>query len=128
MFKAPPTRKLQSIFRKTVTLSKITTSGNDDAYGQKSETSSGTYRIRAEIQEITSYDLAYFVPGTVQIGDAWGYFLPSYTVNGKKVEIALEDEITWNGKTWEIDRIEDAYIGEKLWYRKAYLRRKVPGV
>jgi len=125
MLKTPPKRKLSKLLMKKVILTKFTLSGGDDAYGQRERTSSTTYRLDAEIQELTSEDLAFFVPGTVKLGDAYGYFLPNYIIKGQTITIACEDEVTWNSKTWRIDRIEDYYLGEQLWYRKALLKRAI---
>jgi len=124
MIKAPPTRKLENLMLKKVTLTKYVMSGGTDAYGQQERTGT-SYTLKAEIQEITAENLSFFKPGTVDVGDAWGYFQPSYTVKGLTITISPEDEVTWNGKTWRIDFIEDAYIGESLWYRRAFLKRVV---
>lgn len=125
MSKIPPRYVLKKIFKKKVTLTKYSYSNEDDAYGQGERSVSDTYSISAEIQEITSEDLAFVVPGVMEIGDAFGYFLPYYLVKGKEIAIEAEDEITWNGKTWRIDRIEDYYYGEKEWYKRAILKRVV---
>lgn len=110
---------------KKVIITKYSLSSDDDAFGQRNRTVSGTYNVNAEIQELTSEDLAFFIPGTVNLGDAWGYFLPSYNIKGLTITIAPEDEITWNGKTWRINTIEDSYFGETLWYRKALMKRQI---
>ena len=125
MLKIPPSYVLKKILKKEVTLTKYTYSDGEDAYGQRSRSVSGTYKIKAEIQEITSEDLAYVVPGTMSVGDAFGFFLPTYLVQGKNISIEAEDEITWNSKTWRIDSIEDYYYGEKIWYKRAVLKRVV---
>jgi len=125
MIKAPPQRKLRNAFMKSVTLTKYTSSDNEDDWGQQTFTVSGTYIIAAEIQEITSEDLSFMVPGTANVGDAWGWFQPTYTKKGMTITIAPEDQVTWNSKTWRIDTIEDAYLGEHLWYRKALMRRVI---
>ena len=126
MLKVPPKAKLRKMFRKNVTLTKYTLSKNEDAYGQASQSESQEYvNLRAEIQEITAEDLAYLVPGTAQVGDAYGYFLPSYYTKGVTIEISPEDEVTWNNKTWRIERVEDYYLGDKLWYKRAFLKRVI---
>ena len=125
MFKLPPKTQLRKILGKTVTLKKYTYSGTEDEYGQKERTLSDSYSIKAEIQELTSEDLAFLPPGLANIGDAYGYFLPSYLAKGKTVEISTEDEIVWNNKTWRIDRVEDYYYGDKIWYKRAFLRRVI---
>ena len=77
MFKVPPKAQLRKILGKKVTLKKYTYSGTEDEYGQKERTLDDSYSIRAEIQELTSEDLAFLPPGLANIGDAYGYFLPS---------------------------------------------------
>lgn len=123
MLKTPPKRKLGKLMMKKVTLTKFSLSGEDDAYGQKLKDISKTYILQAEIQEITAEDLAFFVPGTVNLGDAYGYFLPDYAIKGQTISISSEDEVTWNSKTWRIDTIEDYTFGEQVWYKRALLRR-----
>lgn len=125
MLKTPPKKKLSKLLMKKITLTKYDLSGTDDAYGQKSKTILATYTLKAEIQELTSEDLAFFVPGTVNLGDAYGYFFPSYEIQGQTISIAAEDEVTWSGKTWRIDRIEDYTFGEQIWYKRAFLRRLI---
>jgi len=125
MLKVPPRCKLRKLMMKRVILTKFTFSDTDDAYGQEERNTSGTYTLNAEIQELTSEDLAFFVSGTVNLGDAYGYFLPNYAVNGLIITISSEDEVTWNGKTWRIDTIEDYALGENVWYRRALMRRKL---
>lgn len=125
MLKVPPRRKLGKLLKKQVTLTKFSLSSNEDAYGQKERTVAGTYSIEAEIQEITAEDLSFLVPGVASIGDAWGYFLPSYLVSGQNITISPEDEVTWNGKTWRIDKIEDYYYGENLFYKRALMKRVI---
>ena len=127
MIRAPPPRKLRNLFLKSVTLSRYTLAAEDinDAFGQRDRTLSGTYTLKAEIQEVTSEDIAFYIAGTVNLGDAWGFFQASYFDKGKQIVIAPLDEITWNGKTWMIDTIEDAFVGEQLWFKKAFLRRLI---
>jgi len=125
MFKTPPKVMLRKVLKKQVTLKRYSISENEDAYGQGERTLQATYSLEAEIQEITAEDLAYFVPGTVDVGDAYGYFLPSYLKKGKEVTIQVEDEIVWNNKTWRVERIEDFYYGDKLWYKRAFLKRVI---
>jgi len=125
LFKVPPKAQLRKVLGKKVTLKKYTYSGTEDEYGQKERTLDDSYSIRAEIQELTSEDLAFLPPGLANIGDAYGYFLPSYLVKGKTIEISAEDEVVWNNKTWRIDRVEDYYYGDKIWYKRAFLRRVI---
>jgi len=125
MLKTPLRRKLGKLLMKKVTLTKYAFSNGDDAYGQRERDSGTSYIFNAEIQEITSEDLAFFVQGTVHLGDAYGYFLPDYPVKGQTISIASEDEVTWNGKTWRIDTIEDYTFGEQVWYKKALMRRVI---
>lgn len=125
MLKTPPKRKLGKLLMKKVTLTKFSLAGGDDAYGQRTRNVAATYILEAEIQELTSEDLAYFVPGTVNLGDAYGYFLPDYIIKGLTITIAAEDEVTWNSKTWRIDRIEEYTFGEQTWYKRALLKRVI---
>ena len=125
MFKVPPKFVSRKGFKKKVTLKRYSLSENDDAYGQSERSLEETFTLEAEIQEITAEDLAYLAPGTAEIGDAYGYFLPTYLKKGREISIQVEDEITWNNKTWRIERIEDFYYGDKLWYKRAFLKRVI---
>lgn len=125
MLKPLPEFILRKLFRKKVTLKKYSKTGTDDAYGQKEDQLIGTYVIEAEIQEITAYDLAYVVPGILQVGDAMGYFLPQYFVDGRYITVEVEDRVTWNNKTWRVEKIEDFYYGDKLMHKRALLKRVV---
>jgi hypothetical protein len=98
-----------------------------DAYGQLVQSLVQTYNIPVEIQEITAWDLTFLVPGTAEIGDAWIFFLPEYDVKGQKLVVQPRDQVTWNGKTWWIDRIEEGWVGAHLWFKKALCRRVIPG-
>jgi type IV secretory pathway TrbF-like protein len=123
--KVPPQRKLLHMFRKKVTLEKYSIEESTDSYGQTEETLVGSYQIDAEIQEVTAEDLVYMRPGVVEVGDAWGYFLPSYLVQGQTVTVEVEDIVKWNNKAWRIDRIEDYYLGGQLMYKRALMKRVV---
>jgi len=125
MFKVPPKFMLRKGLKKQVTLKRYSFSENEDAYGQSQRSLQETFTLEAEIQEITAEDLAYLVPGTAEIGDAYGFFLPTYLKKGREITIQVEDEITWNNKTWRIERIEDFYYGDKLWYKRAFLKRVI---
>ena len=125
MLKVPPRKKLSKIFNKTVTLEKYAYTNGSDEYGQSAGTLVDTYTINAEIQEITSEDLAFLVPGTAEVGDAWGYFYPDYTVKGQTIKIAPEDIVKWNNKTWRIDKIEDYSLGNSIFYKRAFLKRVI---
>jgi len=125
MFKVPHKFVLRIGVKKKVTLKRYSLSENDDAYGQSERSLEETFTLEAEIQEITAEDLAYLAPGTAEIGDAYGYFLPTYLKKGREISIQVEDEITWNNKTWRIERIEDFYYGDKLWYKRAFLKRVI---
>jgi len=125
MFKLPPKVMLRKSLGKQVTLKRYSFSESEDAYGQSTRTLQDTYSLEAEIQEITAEDLAYLVPGTAEIGDAYGFFLPSYLKKGKEITLQVNDEIQWKGKTWRVERIEDFYYGDKLWYKRAFLKRVI---
>jgi len=124
MLRAPSRSTLRKLFRKEVVLKRYTY-GPEDSYGQKAKTGSETYPLKAEIQEIVAEDAIQLVPAELGIGDAYGFFLPSYIVKGQTIIIALEDEVIWNYKTWRIENIEDYYIGKKLSHKRALLKRVV---
>jgi len=125
MLKGIPSWQLKKFFKKGVTLTKYSYSDGEDAYGQKSKTTTGTYTLEAEIQEIRSEDLAYMRPGLVELGDAWGFFLPSYTKKGKTVTVEIGDEVTWNSKTWRVDYIENYITENNVTYKRALLKRVI---
>ena len=125
MLKAPPKAVLRKIFKKEVDLKRYSFSESDDTYGQATRSLSETYPIKAEIQELTTEDLSFLPPGVASIGDAYGFFLPTYLVKGREVSVEVEDEIVWDNKIWRVERIENFYYGSKLWYKRAFLKRVI---
>jgi hypothetical protein len=126
MMKGIPKVILRRLFKKEITLTRYTYTENTDAWGQKVSTSVA-YTIMGEIQEVTSEDSQLWKVGEVQMGDAWGYFYPSYDV-GKEItlDVQKDDEVTWNSKTWIVTEIQSMYYGRKESYKKVYLKRKMP--
>jgi len=123
--KAYPKIGLKKIFKKDVNLIRHTETSSSDAYGQATMVPSETFPLKAEIIEVTAEDLLYLPPGALNIGDAWGYFLPSYISKGREVIIQVGDVVQWNSKEWRIERIEDHYLGKKLSHKRAFLKRVV---
>jgi len=127
--KRPPDWKLKKILQSLgteVTLHKITETElvADDEFGQTEETEE-TYTIFAEIQSITLEEMTYLPAGEVQDGDAWGYFLPSYTIDGESYSVAVNDYITFKTFKYLVIRIIDQYMGGETVLRRAHLRRQV---
>ena len=120
-----PNIGLKKIFKKEVYLIRNSETASEDAYGQAELIPQETFPLKAEIIEITSEDLMYYPPGVLEIGDAWGYFLPSYYSKGRTVTIQIGDFIEWDNKQWRIERIEDFYLGKKLGHKRALLKRVV---
>lgn len=122
--KAPPAWKIKKMYRCNVTLHKITETTIDDEFGQTEE-SETTYSIKAEIQSITLEDMAYLPAGEVSEGDCWGFFLPTYTVDGQEIEVEVNDYITFKNIKYLVQRIEDYYEGNTTVYRRGFLKRQV---
>jgi len=126
MLKCPPVTIINRFFRKTVTLNRYILTETGDAWNQNSKTVSLTEEIKAEIQEIVAEEFANLKQGEVAVGDAYGYFLPSYNLGGNHIVMVVEqDEITWNSKTWKVERVENYYVGNTLFYKRAFLKRIV---
>lgn len=120
-----PSLSLKKILRKEVIVIKYSLAGSEDAHGQKERTKIGEFPVRAEIQELTAEDLSYIVPGVLEIGDAFGFFLPKYISEGQEITVNVEDEVKWNEKVWRVERIESFTYGEKEYYKRAYLKRVI---
>jgi len=120
-----PEWKLKKIFKASCTLHKVTVSEIEDEFGMTEETTETTYSIKAEVQPLTSEDLAYLPPGQFSEGDAWAYFLPSYNVNEETLTVEVNDYITFNGIKYLVQRYEDYFEGNNVIYRRAYLKRQV---
>jgi len=120
-----PSLSLKKLMRKDVVIIKYSLSGTEDAHGQKTRTKVGEYPVKAEIQEITAEDLSYMVPGVLEVGDAFGFFLPKYISRGVEITIEVEDEVMWNSKVWRVEKIENYDYGGKEWYKRVYLKRVV---
>lgn len=108
----------------SVTLHKIVETEIEDQFGQTEE-SETTYSIQAEIQSITLEDIAFLPAGSVKEGDAWGFFIPSYRVEGQDITVEVNDYISFKGIKYLVQRIEDYYQGNETVYRRAYLKRQV---
>lgn len=133
--KSIPRIQLKKLLRHEVTLYKLPDdflssntfhlSGDPlNIYGVRGETFQ-TYTIKAEIQPITMEDEAQAIPGLIHTGDAWGFFLPYYELEGEEISVEPEDQIKCEGITYEVARIEDHYQGNNIVWRRAYLRRIV---
>lgn len=122
--KAIPSWKVKKTFKCSVILHKVTVSEIEDEFGQTEETET-TYTIKAEIQSITLEDISYLPLGSVKEGDAWGFFLPVYSLEGQEIKIEPNDYITFKGIKYLIQRIEDYYEGNQIVYRRAYLKRQI---
>jgi len=126
--KSTPAWLMGKMLRHKVTLHKITetligeTGDQYDEYSQTTE-SEVTYSIKAEIQPITLERLAWLPPGTASLGDAFGYFKPTYKKLGSDISVELKDYITCEGVKYLVERIEDFYHGNNIHHRRAYLRR-----
>lgn len=124
--KSIPRIQLKKLLKHEVTLGKFT-EGNlsgdpDNIYDQHGETFT-THTILCEIQPITMEDETSAVPGILHAGDAWGFFLPYYWIEGEQITIDPEDHITCEGVTYAVARTEDHYQGNNIVWRRAYLRR-----
>jgi len=127
--KRPPDWKLKKILTSLgteVTLHKVTETEliAEDPFGQTEE-SEETYTILAEIQSITLEEMTYLPAGEVQDGDAWGYFLPSYTIDSESYTVGVNDYITFNSIKYLVVRIIDQYMSGESVIRRALLRRQV---
>lgn len=125
--KAPPSWKIKKMYKCSVTLHKVTETaiGSDEyEFGQTTEVEE-TYTIKAEIQGITLQDMAFLPAGEVNEGDAWGFFLPSYFVDGEDIIVAMNDYISFKGIKYLVKRIIDFYDGNTTVYRRAFLKRQV---
>ena len=130
MIKTTPSWRMGKMLRHTLTLHKVTETpigdiGDQyDEYRQVTE-SETTYSIKGEVQPITLERLAWLPPGTAQLGDAFGYFKPSYKKLGSDITVDLKDYITCEGVKYLVERLEDFYHGNNMVYTRAYLRRVV---
>jgi len=124
--KKPPAWKIQKMYSAKVTLHKVTESEieTDDEFGQTQETEE-TYIIMAEIQSITLEDMAYLPAGEIKEGDAWGYFIPVYVIEGQDITVEVNDYISFKEIKYLVQRIEDYYEANEVVYRRALLKRQV---
>lgn len=119
-----PAWKLKKTWKCDVTLHKISSSSIDDEFGQTTDTET-TYDIKAEIQSITLEDIMFLPAGMVSEGDAWGFFSPTYTLEGQSIVVAVNDYITFKSIKYLVQTITDFYEGNDTVYRKALLKRQV---
>jgi len=122
--KAVPLWYVRKQLRGKVTLLKVKEIIDEtDEYGQETKESITKFSLKAQIDVITPEDLTWLPPGLLRVGDARGFFLPYYTLDGKKISVDLKDYIVFDQHTFVVDRIEDIFYGKDIVYREAYLRR-----
>lgn len=127
--KNPPSWKLEKILKtlgSKITLQKVTETilASGSEFGDTKETTTN-YSIYAEIQTITLEDMNYLPAGEVRTGDAWGFFLPKYQVEGLEVTVEVNDYIIFNEKKYLVVRLEDEYMSGQTVLRRAFLQRQV---
>jgi len=132
--KSPPVWKLKKMFQSSgskVTLHKVTEAmineEGDDEFGDEfaqTQLTEETYTILADIQQVTLEEIEAN-PGFLKEGDAFGYFLPSYEVDGETVTVEDDDYITFASIKFKVDRTEDFYDAGIHIYRRALLRKEV---
>lgn len=131
MSKAIPRWMMKKFLNRNVTLEKVTEteieySGTVDPYGM-TEVTKETFTVRAEIQYVTMEDLQFMPPGILTIGDAIGYFLTYYDLEGQIITIDPNDIIKDGDNILRVDTILDHTHGKADVYRRAYLRRMSGG-
>lgn len=122
--KSPPPWKIKKLFKSNLTLHKISETVIDDEYGQTEE-SEETFSIVGEIQVITLEDMVFLPAGEVSSGDAFGYFLPSYLLDGIEYTVEVNDYISFKGIKYLVTRVEPQFEGNTEVFRRAYLKRQV---
>jgi len=99
-YKYPPNWQLKKILRQKCTVIKVQVNIIDDQYGQATETPSSYIVDDVEIQPITSEDLQFLPPGTLDVGDARGFFKELLGI-----KICLADFCTASDYTYDPTKI-----------------------
>lgn len=94
-----------------------------EEYGQ-TEITGSTFTIKAEIQPITEKDIIPLAPGILEVGDAIGFFLKEYNLEGTVYTVDVDDLIIANGIEYEVQSITDYFQGNKIVFRRGYLKQK----
>jgi len=131
MSKRVPNWMYKKLLKSTVQLVKITETmisntipvSEYEEYGQ-TEVTGSTFTIKAEIQPITEKDLISLPPGMLEVGDAIGFFLKEYVLEGTTYTIEPEDLIIAGSITYEVQTVTDYFQGNDVVFRRGYLRQK----
>jgi len=117
-----PKITLNKILSKTLTLRKISKT-IDDTWGS-SEESYTDYSIQGELVPITEEDLRYNPYGTIDLGDARAFVLPSYTINSTTVTVDIDDYLIFNNVQYRIEWITNHYDEKgEVFIKELRLRR-----
>ena len=96
---------LKALGSTNITLQKLTTvdksmGGSNPSYG-----SAVTLTQGADVQPVTHEFKEMLEAGLVNVGDAVGYFRPSYVISGTTYTVERGDLITFNSEAWVVKSI-----------------------
>jgi len=113
---------LHKVLVDDITLKKVTKTIIDEAYGVAEETTT-TYTIKGKVVLVTEEDLRFLPSGTLKLGEARGYFYPSYTIDSTTVTVEIGDKITINNEDYKVEELTLHQQGGEEIYREVILRK-----
>jgi len=113
---------LHKVLVDDITLKKVTKTIIDEAYGVAEETIT-TYTIKGKVVLVTEEDLRFLPSGTLRLGEARGYFYPSYTIDATTVKVEIGDKITINNEDYKVEELTLHQQEGKEIYREVILRK-----
>ena len=118
-----PKLQIRKLLSDQITLVKVTESEISEDWGDTKITTT-EYTITGKIVPVTTEDLRFLPSGLLDLGDARGYFLPSYTVDQTTVTVDTGDRIKYLDIEYEVTEITRHIDenGNEL-YRECRLRR-----
>lgn len=112
---------LRTILKDAVTLRVVTRTVTDSRWDTRHE-STEDYQVKAKILIITQEDLRWIPGGTLRVGDARGFFFPSYQIGDKTIAADIGNRVIWQDLVFEILRVSP-YIDGQVQFRECYLKR-----
>lgn len=117
-----PTIILQNLFDSEIVLLKRTEVVIDSNFGTTGVTYT-SYVAMARVVPITDWDLLYDKSGIIHMGQARGFFMPSYSFQGDYVRVMVGDRVFMQSTNWDVLKVAPFFDGNREIYLEALLDR-----
>jgi len=118
-----PMLMVQGVFDSDIILLKKSEEVIDSTYGTTKAVYT-SYIVTGRVVPITDFDIFYDKSGTIKQGQARGYFRPSYSFSGKKVEVMVGDRVFFHSTNWDVLSVNPMWDRDVEVYTQAILDRE----